>query len=503
VRPGDEIVLGIDQGTTNSKVVALDRGGKVVGSASRPIPTTTPADGWVEQDPERMVQNVIACVREVLDKTACPADRVAGLGIANQTETLVIWDPRTGIPAIPAIVWQCRRGTAEAQALRERGHFDAVKQRTGLDLDPTFTALKIKWVTANHPEIGLGLASGELLLGTVDTWLIWRLTAGVVYATEPGNASRTMLFDIDRLQWSGELLDLFGLSLPKLAECRGSGDGFGATEPLLFGAGIPITAVLGDQQASLFGHGCFEKGELKVTYGTGAFVWVNAGSQAPVNPGEGLIRTIAWHIGAPTYALEGFVMHAGSALDWVGERLGLGGGVEVVREAAAAGDSGSAIMVPAFQGLATPWWDPQVRAAFLGLSVATTRGQLAHAAVESLCYQIRAVLDAVERVVGHKPDLVRVDGGISRSDFLMQLQADILATPLVPAASDLTTPIGSAMLAGRGGGFWAGFEELRGLVHSGEAVRPAPGATDRWKRGYGEWRRAVETILAFHARRGS
>jgi glycerol kinase len=502
VRPGEEIVLGIDQGTTNSKVVALDRGGKVVGSASRPIPALTPADGWVEQDPERMVRNVIECIREVLDKTACPADRVVGLGIANQTETLVIWDPKTGTPAIPAIVWQCRRGTAEAKALRERGHFDAVKQRTGLDLDPTFTALKIKWVIGNLPGIGAALAAGELLLGTVDTWLIWRLTGGAVYATEPGNASRTMLFDIDRLQWSGELLELFGLTLPRLAECRGSGDGFGATDPQLFGKAIPITAALGDQQASLFGHGCFDKGELKVTYGTGAFVWVNAGSQAQANPGEGLIRTIAWHVGTPTYAWEGFVMHAGSALDWVGERLGLGGGVEVVREAAAAGGSGSAIMVPAFQGLATPWWDPGVRAAFLGLSAATTRGQLAHAAVESLCYQVRAVLDAVERAVGHKPPMVWVDGGISRSDYLMQLQADILATPLVPAASDLTTPIGSAMLAGWGGGFWAGLAELRRLIHSGETVRPAPGAPDRWQQGYIEWRRAVETVMAFHAQRG-
>lgn len=496
---GRHIVLGVDQGTTNTKVVALDRTGKLIAAATRPIATAAPEPGWVEQDPEVMFQNVVECIREVLEKTGRTARDALGLGISNQTETLVIWDRSTGAPAIPAIVWQCRRGSAEAALMRGRGHSQAVKERTGLDLDPTFTALKLMWVMANVPTIGAGLAAGRLAFGTVDTWLIWRLTAGSVYATEPGNASRTMLFDIERLEWSSDLLDLFGLSLPALPDCRRSSDQFGATDPQLFGSAIPITAALGDQQASLFGHGCLEKGDLKISYGTGAFVWVNAGPAAPADPGDGLIRTVAWQIDEPCYALEGFVMQAGAALEWVAQRLSLGdGGIATIRAAEIAQESAGAILVPAFQGLATPWWEPEVRAAFLGMSAATTKGHLAHSALEAVCYQIRTVLGVIEQAIDEPPRLAKVDGGLTRSRYFMQLQANVIAASLLPAASELTTPIGAALLAGLSSGLWDGLSDLEKLHRSEDVVHPDLAARPRWDKGYREWRRAIEVVMSFH-----
>jgi glycerol kinase len=499
VGDGRDIVIGIDQGTTNTKVVAIDARGRVLGQADRPIASASPQLGWVEQDPNVMLANIVACLREVLDRLGRGPETVAGLGIANQTETLVIWDRHTGEPVLPAIVWKCRRGDAEIAPLRRDEIVAALRRKTGLDLDPTFTAAKLKWVTVNRPEIATRLASGDCLFGTVDCWLIWKLSGGATYATEPGNASRTMLLDIASADWDPDLAILFGLKLARLPELRRSAGSFGETAREFFGGSIPITAALGDQQAALFGHGCFDPLQLKITYGTGAFLWVNAGADPAINATDGLIRTIAWSLDRPIYALEGFVMYAGAILDWLATRLGIaGGGAAVVREAQQAGTSDSVALVPAFQGLAAPWWRPEVRAGLIGMTEATSRSHLCHAGLEALCYQIRAVLEGVRRSTGQAIGAVRVDGGPTRSDYLMQMQADVLQHPLAASAFDSVTPFGAALMAGLGAGLWSGLDDLRPLVKSSKQIAPDPGTASRWDRGYADWLAASEALLALY-----
>jgi glycerol kinase len=490
------IVIGVDQGTTNTKAAAVDASGKIVAQASRPIAMHAPEPGAVEQDAEAMVANVSACVREVIASAGGEPRHVAGLGIANQTETLAVWDRRTGKPAIPAMVWQCRRGTAEIAALSTLGLSTIIKPRTGLDLDPTFTASKLKWLSCHRPRIAEGLRNGDLLFGTVDTWLIWKLTGGAVYATEPGNASRTMLFDIDRITWDRELQSIFSLDIACLPECRLSNARFGETDPSVFGAPIPITGVMGDQQASLFGHGCYDEMQLKVTYGTGAFLWVNAGEHAREAPGNGIIRTIAWQIEKPCYAYEGFVMYAGKILEWLGQRLAVpGGAVGIAAEAERARTSAGVLLVPAFQGLASPWWQPAMRAALTGLSEATTNGHIAHAGLEAVCYQIRAVLDIIERHRSQASPLMRVDGGMARSSYFMQLQANVLRRSLSPASLDSTTPFGAALMAGLGCGMWGSVDQLREIIGVATCVLPEDAAALQLDRSYAAWLRAIEMLI--------
>jgi glycerol kinase len=499
VGDGRDIVIGIDQGTTNTKLVAIDAQGRVLGQAERPIASASPQLGWVEQDPNAMLANIVACLRELLAKLGRGPETVAGLGIANQTETLVVWDRHNGEPVLPAIVWKCRRGDAEIAPLRRDETVAELRRKTGLDLDPTFTAAKLKWVFMNRPEIAARLASGDCLFGTVDCWLIWKLSGGASYATEPGNASRTMLLDIARAGWDPQLASLFGLKLGRLPELRRSADSFGETSRELLGASIPITAAMGDQQAALFGHGCFDPLQLKITYGTGAFLWVNAGADPAINATDGLIRTIAWSLGRPTYALEGFVMYAGAILDWLATRLGIaGGGAEIVREAQRAGTSDGLLLVPAFQGLAAPWWRPEVRAGLIGMTEATTRSHICHAGLEALCYQIRAVLDGVRRSTGQAVGTVRVDGGPTRSDYLMQMQADMLQHPLSVSAFDAVTPYGAALMAGLGAGLWSGLEDLRPLVKPSKQILPDAGAASRWDQGYADWLAASGALLALY-----
>lgn len=496
---GRDVIIGIDQGTTNTKMVAIDAQGRVLGQAESPIASVSPQLGWVEQDPNAMLANIVACLREVLTKLGRGPEAVAGLGIANQTETLVIWDRHSGEPVLPAIVWKCRRGDAEIVSLRRDEIVSALRRKTGLDLDPTFTAAKLKWVFVNRPEVAARLASGDCLFGTVDCWLIWKLTAGATYATEPGNASRTMLLDIASAAWDPELVALFGLKLSRMPELRRSAGSFGETAGELFGATIPITAAMGDQQAALFGHGCFDPLQLKVTYGTGAFLWINAGTDPAIDATDGLIRTIAWSLDRPTYALEGFVMYAGSILDWLATRLGIeGGGAGIVGEAQQAGISDGVVLVPAFQGLAAPWWRPEVRAGLIGMTEATSRAHLCHAGLEALCYQIRAVLEGVQRSTGQAIGTVRVDGGPTRSNYLMQIQADILQQPLAASGFDSMTPYGVALMAGLGAGLWSGLEDLRPLVKPSRSITPDPGMATRWNRGYEDWLAASEALLTLY-----
>ena len=494
-----DIILGVDQGTTNTKVVAIDGQGQILGQAVRGIATTAPEPGFVEQDAEAMVANILACIGELLDRLALKPSAILALGIANQTETLVVWNPDTGRPVMPAIVWQCRRGAEELNGLRNDEATRFVKARTGLDLDPTFTAAKLLWLKHHRPAIAAGIGNGSLRWGTVDSWLIFALTEGKTYATEPGNAARTMLFDIDRLAWDRELVALFGLDLTAFPECRPSPAGFGTTSTALLGAPVPITGVMGDQQAALFGHGCYEEGELKVTYGTGAFLWMNAGAKPPKQPGEGIIRTIAWQIDRPCYAYEGFVMYAGKILDWLAERLSIaGGGAAVVAEAEKAGTSAGAVLIPAFQGLASPWWQPDMRAGLLGLSAATTRGHIAHAGLEAVCYQIRAVLEGIGDDRDEAMPIAKIDGSMTRSRYFTRLQASVLGVPLFVSASDAMTPFGSALMAGLGAGRWRTLSELRALPRPGERIEPA--STLVYQASYKDWARAVNVLIAGYGR---
>jgi glycerol kinase len=490
-----DIILGIDQGTTNTKVVAIDGKGRVLAQASHPIATTTPEAGFVEQDAKAMVANVLACIRELLDRLALKPAQIVSLGIANQTETLVVWERQTGEPVMPAIVWQCRRGAEELKPLRTDDTLRLVKARTGLDLDPTFTAAKLLWLTRHRPAIAAGLRDGRLRWGTVDSWLIAALTGGETYATEPGNASRTMLFDIEKLAWDRELVALFGLDLASFPECRRSNTKFGETTAALLGARIPITGVLGDQQAALFGHGCYEERELKVTYGTGAFLWMNAGPKPPPAGGDGIIRTIAWQIDRPCYAYEGFVMYAGKILDWLSERLSIEGrGAAVAAEAERAGTSAGVLLIPAFQGLASPWWQPDLRAAILGLSEASTKGHIAHAGLEAVCYQIRAVLDSI--IGTGKFPMVKADGSMTRSKYFTSMQASVLGVPLSVSAADAMTPFGAALMAGLGAGCWNSLEELRRLPRSSETVEPSAS----YESPYQDWNKAVNLLVSGYGR---
>jgi glycerol kinase len=490
-----DIILGIDQGTTNTKMVAIDSQGHVLAKAVRSIATTMPEPGFVEQDAKAMVGNVLACFHELQDRLSLRPAEILSIGIANQTETLAVWDRLTVEPVMPAISWQCRRGSEELKPLRTDDALRFVKARTGLDLDPTFTAAKLLWLTRHRPAIAAGLGNGRLRWGTVDSWLIAALTAGETYATEPGNASRTMLFDIEKLAWDQELAALFGLDLASFPECRRSNAKFGETTATLLSARIPITGVLGDQQAALFGHGCYEERELKVTYGTGAFLWMNAGPKLPPAAGDGIIRTIAWQMDEPCYAYEGFVMYAGKILDWLSERLSIEGrGAAVAAEAERTGTSAGVVLIPAFQGLASPWWQPDLRAAILGLGEASSKGHIAHAGLEAVCYQIRAVLDGFSST-GKLP-VVKADGSMTRSKYFMAMQASVLGVPLSVSATDAMTPFGAALMAGLGAGCWSTLEELRRLPRGSEMVEPSAS----YESSYQDWIKAVNLLVSGYGR---
>ena len=485
------IIIGLDQGTTNVKAIALDACGAVLAETARPIATQSPSAGIVEQDAETIFATAVACVRDVIGRCGRPVEDIGALGIANQTETLIIWDRATGKPVMPAMIWQDRRGADEIESLRDKA--EMIRARTGLDLDPTFTAAKLKWVFRNRPEIAGGLKNGTLLFGTVDTWLVWKLTDGATYATEPGNASRTMLFDIARVAWDPELIALFDVALPTLPECRESNANFGSTDSALFGVGIPISGVMGDQQASLFGHGCFAEGELKITYGTGAFLWVNAGAKPSRMEAKGIIHTIAWQTDEPCYAYEGFVMYAGKVIDWLSTRLAIDNGAAgVIAAAEKSGNEDGVLLIPAFQGLASPWWLPSMRAAFLGLSEATSSGNLAQAGLEAIAFQIHAILDALE-VGTQSRSPIKVDGGLTRAKYFLKLQANLLGRPLAQAQTQSVTPFGAALMAGLGAGLWSSPDELRKLIPQGNKIEAV--ADQALEARYRHWQDAIRMMI--------
>ena len=491
-----EHVIGVDQGTSSTKALLVRRDGRIAAAAARPIAISHPRPGWVEQDPDAMVDNAVACVREAIAAGGVDASQVAGLGVCNHTESLVVWDRETGRPARPAIVWQCRRSAAEAEAADSAGSRREIRARTGLDLDPTFTATKLAWIRRHEPDLARRIADGRALWGTVDCWLIWRLTGGAVYATESGNASRTMLYRIDRLAWDPDLASLFGLELGALPEVRRSTGPFGRLDPR-FGPEIPIAAALGDQQAALFGHGRHASGEFKCTYGTGAFVWMNAGRAYEPVPDGGYLQTVAWRLDEPTYAREGFVMYAGAVLDWLVRNLGTAEDAEdAIRKAGEAGPT-DVVLVPALQGLGSPWWAPGARAALLGMSGSTTAGHVCHAALEAVCYQVRRALEDMSGDGLAIRGGVRVDGGMTRSDAFLRMQAAILGRPVQRAGTEDMTAYGAALMAGLGAGLWSEAEARDLGAEDGGVVEPDPATAEEWAGRYARWSRAADAIVAW------
>jgi glycerol kinase len=444
-------VLAVDAGTTGVRVIAVDERGRPGRVAYRELPQHFPRPGWVEHDPDEIWDAVVAALHEVVDGLDGP---VAALGITDQRETVVAWDRRTGRPRHRAIVWQDRRTADRCRTLRAEGCEPEVRARTGLVLDPYFSATKLAWLL--DPAAGGVEADADLAVGTVDSWVLWRLTGGAVHATEPTNASRTMLYDLAAGAWADDLLTRFGVPAAALPEIRPSAGPFGRTDPAAAcGLDVPITGIAGDQQAALFGQACFDAGATKCTYGTGSFVLAHTGTTLPA-PVDGLLTTAACDTGAgPRFALEGAVFVTGAALQWLRDGLGvLGDASEAEALARTVDDTGDVWFVPALTGLGSPWWDPEARGAIVGITRGTTRAHLVRAAVESMAWQVADVV-ATARDAGWAPVELRVDGGASVMDLLCGFQADTADVPVVRARQREATALGAAWLAGVGAGLWA------------------------------------------------
>jgi glycerol kinase len=489
------VVVAIDAGTTGVRAFAVDGSGKPVGRAYREFPQHFPRPGWVEHDPD----DIWAAVQATLAELTAELDQpVAALGITNQRETAVVWDRCTGRPLHRAIVWQDRRTAARCDALREAGYLPMIRDTTGLVLDPYFSATKLEWLLS---EGGVKVTP-DLAFGTVDSWILWQLTGGRVHATDPSNASRTLLYDIRNLAWSDPLIALFGVPPSCLPEVLPSSGRFGTAAagaaPGIAG-GVPVSGIAGDQQAALFGQACFEEGMTKNTYGTGSFVLMNIGATCP-EPVEGLLTTVAWVLGSPeeaggttnAYALEGAIFVTGAAIQWLRDGLGIiGDAAEIGPLAATLDDNEGVYLVPAFTGLGSPWWDPYARGTVVGLSRGTGRAHLARAVVESMAYQTRDVVEAMAAASGHQVTALRADGGASVMDLLLQLQADQLQVPVSRPTIRETTALGAAYLAGLAEGVWGSLEDVAGHWELDTEVRPQVAASVADTK-HQAWRRALE-----------
>ncbi len=468
-------VIALDQGTTSSRAVLVDRSGRMVDVVQRPFQQIFPQPGWVEHNPQEILFSQLGCLTELVARHGLAAGDIDSIGIDNQRETTIVWDPATGQPVCNAIVWQCRRTARMVDELCANPQVAGmIRAKTGLLPDAYYSASKIRWILENVPGARERAEAGELLFGTVDTWLVWVLTGGLVHATDPTNASRTMLYDIHRGCWDEELLELFGIPASMMPEVRPSSGSFGETSYPGVPAGIPICGVAGDQQAALFGQCCFEAGQAKNTYGTGCFMLLHTGREAKAST-HNLITTVA--ASAPgaeglEYALEGSVFVAGALVQWLRDELGIiGSAAETEALASSIPDTGGVYIVPAFTGLGAPWWRPDARGAIYGLTRGAGRAQLARAALEALAYQVSDLAQAMAEDAGGPLGVLNVDGGASANNFLMQFQADLLGCELRRPANTETTSLGAAYLAGLATGFWDGTDELRSLRADDDVFR--------------------------------
>jgi glycerol kinase len=466
-------VLAIDQGTTSTRAILFDSCARPLATAQQELTQHYPQPGWVEYDPDEIWQSAVSTAREAIGASGIDASRIAGIGITNQRETAVVWDRTTGEPIYPAVVWQDRR-TAEACArLKAEGAESLVSHKTGLLLDPYFSAAKIAWILDHVPGARERGAKGELAFGTVDSFLLWRLTGGAVHATDVTNASRTMLFDIVEQGWDAELCRLFGVPEAMLPEVRDNAGIFGLTAPGLFDVELPIGGMAGDQQAALFGQRCFTPGMVKATYGTGCFMLLNTGEQ-PVPSSNRLLTTPAYRLAGKThYALEGSIFVAGAAIKWLRDGLGvIADASETDSMATRVPDTHGVYMVPAFVGLGAPHWEPDARGAIFGLTLGVTGAHLARAALEAAAYQTLDLLDAMVADGGDYPSTIRIDGGMAANDWFCQFLADVLTVPVEHPANLETTALGAAFLAGLATGVWSGLESLPDM--SAQAIRFEP-----------------------------
>ncbi len=489
----DQLILALDQGTTSSRAIAFGRDGRPVASAQLPFEQHFPSPGHVTHDPEEIWSSQLQVAQRVVREVGGP-QRIAAIGVTNQRETTIVWDRATGEPIADAIVWQSRITAPACQRLRAAGHEPLFRERTGLPLDAYFSGPKIVHILDAVPGARSRAHKGDLAFGTVDTFLLWRLTAGAVHATDVSNASRTLLFDIHRLAWDEELVALVGVPAAILPEVRPSSGLFGETAPDLFGRPLPITALAGDQQAATFGQACFEPGQAKNTYGTGAFLLLNIGD-GPRASANGLLSTVGWQLapdGPVTYALEGSVFSAGSAVQWLRDGLrAIERSVDVEVLAASVEDTGGVYLVPAFTGLGAPYWDPNARGTIIGITRGTGLAEIARATLESIAFQVTDVLEAMAEDSGEGLRALRVDGGASANDLLLQLQADLLGVPVERPVVAETTALGAAYLAGLAVGYWDGLEDIASNWALDRRFEPSMSVDRRDALLHG-WHRAVE-----------
>ena len=491
--PDRSHILAIDQGTTGSTALLFNKEGRVISSAYREVHQIYPQPGWVEHNPQELLGTSVAVATETLQKAKVDASRVRSVGITNQRETTVVWDRNTGEPVSNAIVWQCRRTDSLCEELKQKGLSQSVSEKTGLIIDAYFSATKLRWILDHVPQGQRRAEQGELLFGTVDSWLVWNLTGGAVHITDYSNACRTMLFNIHSLQWDKELLSALNIPEAVLPRVMPSSQVYGETAAGLLGdSRVPLSAVAGDQQAALFGQACYEPGMAKNTYGTGSFVLLNTGPR-PVPSRRGLVTTIAWGLeGGVTYAMEGSIFITGAAVQWLRDGLGLiADAAESETLARSVPDSGGVYFVPAFVGLGAPYWDMYARGTIVGLTRGTTREHLARATLEAIAYQTRDVIEVMGAEAGLQVETLRVDGGGTANSFLMQFQADILGVPIQKAAVPETTALGAAYLAGLAVGLWQDTAEIAREWRAAETYEPGM-STDQRETLYAGWKRAVE-----------
>jgi glycerol kinase len=485
-------ILAIDEGTTGTTSLLIDVEGQVVNKAYQEVHPLYPQPGWVEEDAEELYLKAIAGAQEVIRKSGIETSQVKSIGITNQRETTVVWDRHTGKPVSNAIVWQCRRTAAICEELKRKGFDKLVREKTGLIIDAYFSGTKLRWILDHITDGQKRAEHGDLLFGTVDSWLLWNLTGGAAHITDYSNASRTMLFNIHTLQWDKELLAMLNIPEAVLPKVLPSSKVYGETIPNIFGIKVPISGIAGDQQAALFGQACYEVSNAKNTYGTGSFILLNTGNQ-PVTSQSGLLTTIAWGIGNKvTYALEGSIFVTGAAVQWLRDELNLiKNTAESETIANSVPDNGGVYLVPAFVGLGAPYWDMYARGIIIGITRGTKKGHIVRATLEAIDYQVRDVIDVMSKEAGVKIPSLRVDGGGTANSLLMQFQADILGIPVQLSAVPDTTALGAGFLAGLAVGFWKDTHEIAQKCSTSLTYKPKIPIEQR-EELYHNWKRAVE-----------
>ena len=491
-------VMAIDQGTTSSRAIIFDRNGKKIGSSQKEFPQYFPKSGWVEHNANEIWNSVQSVIAGAFIESGIRPEAIAGIGITNQRETTVVWDKTTGQPIANAIVWQSRQSSPIADQLKADGHTEMIHEKTGLVIDAYFSATKVRWLLDNIEGAQEKADNGELLFGTIDSWLVWKLTDGQVHVTDYSNASRTMLYNIHKLEWDQEILELLNIPSSMLPEVKSNSEVYGHTRSYHFyGSEVPIAGMAGDQQAALFGQMAFEKGMIKNTYGTGAFIVMNTGEEPQLSDND-LLTTIGYGInGKVYYALEGSIFVAGSAIQWLRDGLRMIESSPQSEEIAAKAKGDNEVyVVPAFTGLGAPYWDSDARGAVFGLTRGTTKEDFVRATLQAVAYQSKDVIDTMKKDSGIDIPLLKVDGGAAKNDLLMQFQADILDIDVQRAANLETTALGAAYLAGLAVGFWKDLDELKSMAEEGQMFTPEMPAEER-DNLYEGWKQAVAATQTF------